>query len=638
MKLKTAIWVMAVWLGWTATVWGDMSYLVPGKEDTPKGLAVDMGGRWATGRFGKAAYLGGEGDSSVFFKDQEAVRVGKNSFSLLMWLCPDTLKTKDDKIYRRILLKINKKNEFWVLDVYADGRLMFSMRDDGGQYASTKSEPILKTGKWQHVAVVVDREKNTTSYYVDGTTAGIRNHNPQLTGNLDVPDAPLIVSTWTGRKFEGLFSSFRLMNRTMDADEIMQEVKMSENNYESTERELAARETPFYSPVLPKGTAQTMWNMSELSKVPKTYPVETEPFSNMKDDDVKPIFYDGVPYKGKATRVFAYIGFPKDASAEHPVPGMVLVHGGGGTAFRTWVKTWNDRGYAAIAMDNCGHLPLPLDTDGKPWPKHEWSGPAGWGDFGSVNEPVTDQWTYHAVAAVVLGHSLLRSFKEVEADKIGVTGISWGGYLTNIVAGVDGRFKFAAPVYGCGFLGEGSGWMGTFRGMGTDNAMKWLKLWDPAEYVCFAKMPMLFCNGTNDIFYRTPVWHRTTLLPRGEVFRSYKIRMPHGHAPAGDPLEIKCLADSLLKDGEPLPKILSFSVVGRRVSAKIAGGGPLLDGRLAFTKDGGEWPERNWEVADAEYDEATGTLTAVVPSNANAAYLFITDKRGMTCTSEVVFY
>ena len=636
MKRKIRFLIVAL-LGCLVQIWGDLSYLIPGQKDTPDELAVEMMGRWAKGAFGKAAYLGKEGDSSILFKDQAAVRVGKGDFSLLMWLCPDTLKTKDETIYRRILLKINKENVFWVLDVFEDGRLMFSMRDDGGHYASTKSESVLKVGKWQHVAVVVDREGKTTSYYVNGQAVGIRNHNPELTGNLDVPNAPLIVSTWAGRKFEGLFGGFRLVNRKMDEDEIKKEYKMAEGNYMDTKRELSEREVKMFSPALPKGIVQTMWNMAALSIVPKTYPVLTEPFNEMINDDVKPIMYDGVPYKGKATRVFAWIGFPKGADAEHPVPGMVLVHGGGGTAFRTWVKTWNDRGYAAIAMDTCGHLPLPLDTDGKPWPKHEWSGPAGWGDFGSVNEPVNDQWTYHAVAAVVLGHSLLRSFKEVDAEKTGVTGISWGGYLTNIVSGVDDRFKFAAPVYGCGFLGEGSGWQGMFQGMG-DNGMKWLRLWDPAEYVCFAKMPMLFCNGTNDIFYRTPVWHKTTLLPRGEVFRSYKIRMPHGHGAAGDPPEIKAFADWILKGGEPLPKLLAFTAMGRQVMVKIAGGGPLLDGRLAFTKDDGEWPERNWEVSDADYDEATGTLKAVVPSNAKAAYLFATDKRGMTCTSEVVFY
>jgi len=67
-----------------------------------------------------------------------------------------------------------------------------------------------------------------------------------------------------------------------------------------------------------------------------------------------------------------------------------------------------------------------------------------------------DQWTYHAVADVLLAHSLVRSFPEVDAECTGVTGISWGGYLTCIVAGLDTRFKCAAPLYGCGFLHENS--------------------------------------------------------------------------------------------------------------------------------------------------------------------------------------
>ncbi len=41
--------------------------------------------------------------------------------------------------------------------------------------------------------------------------------------------------------------------------------------------------------------------------------------------DVKGIFYEGLPYKGKPTRVFAYIGVPKNAKN---APGIVLVHRG----------------------------------------------------------------------------------------------------------------------------------------------------------------------------------------------------------------------------------------------------------------------------------------------------------------------
>ena len=44
-------------------------------------------------------------------------------------------------------------------------------------------------------------------------------------------------------------------------------------------------------------------------------------------------------------------------------------------------------------------------------------------DFG--DREAREQWTYHAVAAVIRGHSLLAAAKEVDPGRIAVTGISW---------------------------------------------------------------------------------------------------------------------------------------------------------------------------------------------------------------------
>jgi dienelactone hydrolase len=88
------------------------------------------------------------------------------------------------------------------------------------------------------------------------------------------------------------------------------------------------------------------------------------------------------------------------------------------------------------------------------WPRHEHSGPAGWGNFAQSEQPVKEQWMHHAIAAVILGHSLLRSLPEVNPGLIGITGISRGGVLTCAAAGIDNRFAFAVPVYGCGFLDD----------------------------------------------------------------------------------------------------------------------------------------------------------------------------------------
>jgi hypothetical protein len=51
---------------------------------------------------------------------------------------------------------------------------------------------------------------------------------------------------------------------------------------------------------------------------------------------IRPIFYEAMPYKGRATTVFAWIGLPSpsvkvtDSKSNAKVPAMVLVHGGGG--------------------------------------------------------------------------------------------------------------------------------------------------------------------------------------------------------------------------------------------------------------------------------------------------------------------
>ena len=69
----------------------------------------------------------------------------------------------------------------------------------------------------------------------------------------------------------------------------------------------------------------------------------------------------------------------------------------------------SSRGYAAIAMDTCGCVPK--GSYGK-WQRHDAGGPPGWGDFEHADEPIEDQWPYHAVADVILAHSLLRAMPE----------------------------------------------------------------------------------------------------------------------------------------------------------------------------------------------------------------------------------
>ena len=104
-------------------------------------------------------------------------------------------------------------------------------------------------------------------------------------------------------------------------------------------------------------------------------------------DNLKPIFFDTLDWKGKPTKAFAWLGLPKNAKGK--VPGVVLVHGGGGSAFKLWVEKWNAKGYAAISIAVEGQTD---EKEGKVWKKHQWSGPARQGIYHDSNVPLKEQW------------------------------------------------------------------------------------------------------------------------------------------------------------------------------------------------------------------------------------------------------
>jgi dienelactone hydrolase len=364
------------------------------------------------------------------------------------------------------------------------------------------------------------------------------------------------------------------------------------------------------------------WDTARLFNPPQTHPAPAD----LQSPGVTAVFYDGPTFKGNSTRVFAYYGVPDNDGM--PVPGMVLVHGGGGTAFPDWVRMWNQRGYAAIAMDNVGALPNQSPN--------EYPGPSGWdASFQHADDPVQDQWPYHAVANILLAHSLLRSLPGVDANRIGLTGVSWGGYLACIAAGVDDRFKFAAPVYGCGFLGEHSAWSPALELL-EGKGRKWLSLWDPKHYLPLVKMPMLWVSGTNDFAYPLESLRQSCALPVGPRTLCIRVRMPHGHGGVAESAEeIHAFANAVLKGAEPLATITGQGRRGPTVWVTFQSPSALAKAELNFTRDAGVW-QRRWETTGARVDAPRSRMSAVLPQGARAYYFNLMDERGLIVSSEHV--
>jgi dienelactone hydrolase len=370
------------------------------------------------------------------------------------------------------------------------------------------------------------------------------------------------------------------------------------------------------------------WNMVELRKPPKAE-------FGKPDGLVREVYYENVSLQGKPTRVFAYYAKPE---GKGPFPAMLCVHGGGGKAFREWAELWARRGYAALAMDTAGRGPsAPGQTPGDskpPGPRLPDGGPdqddnSKFGPF--TLDTVKDMWTYHAVAAVVRGHSLLASLPEIDRDRIGITGISWGGYLASIVTGIDDRLKVSIPVYGCGFLGEDSAWFDRLAKMPPNQRALWLDQFDPSRYLPGATCPMLWVNGTNDFAYPMGSYQKSYQLPQGPVTLCIRVRMPHGHPPGWAPVEIGIFADSVLRDGTPLPQIEKPKLDNGFASAGFRSETAVSLAELHYTTDEGPWQKRNWQSQAAPpLDRAKmgGAAIRLPDQRPIVYYLTVTDERG----------
>lgn len=308
------------------------------------------------------------------------------------------------------------------------------------------------------------------------------------------------------------------------------------------------------------------------------------------------VFFDALPWKGIPTRVFAWLGLPP--AREGRAPGIVLVHGGGGTAYVDWVRKWNEHGFAAISIALEGqtdeHDPA---SEGKKraWKRHVRAGPVRAGIYDDSGAPIEDQWMYHAVAATVLAHSLLRSFPEVDADKVGLSGISWGGVVTSTVMGIDPRFAFSIPIYGCGSMHNADNQWG--RAL-EPNAV-YRQAWDPVLRKDRARMPALWLSWPEENHFPLDCQAASYRAMAGPRMVALIPRMGHSHPAGWAPPDSYAFADSVVRTGRPWCSQIDARAGDDAVYAIFESSKPIDTAVLIHTADLGFTGDRQWNETPA---------------------------------------
>ncbi len=259
-------------------------------------------------------------------------------------------------------------------------------------------------------------------------------------------------------------------------------------------------------------TAQTLpadefWKFS----TPEQLPFAEEWIVQKEENGVvsKEFYFTSEVAGGEPYRIYAIYSAPKTSGK---VPAILYIHGATGTADRAMVAEWVKRGYACLSFDWTAN---PKDKQFKRTQFSKFGDLTEADSGGSFVSPPERSRMHQTIIAARRALSWLQLQPEVEPDKLGVLGISWGGFASLLLNGIDDRIKALVNVYGAGFYQEFGlnggcfGVTGPLQVLPREQQVEWLSHFDPAHYLSKAHAPTLMFTGTNDMFFWLPLVMKT---------------------------------------------------------------------------------------------------------------------------------
>ncbi len=211
---------------------------------------------------------------------------------------------------------------------------------------------------------------------------------------------------------------------------------------------------------------------------------------------VKQFFISSMKENGAEHRIYCIYGTPV-RPGKYPV--IIHIHGGGQQADPSLVKRWASRGYACLSFD----------WTGNPGKKRKRGD--SFSTFGTMTTekhskslfPENFKKSRVRYIQIALRRILqwLDSQSNADTEKLGILGISWGGFSSLLAAETINRISAVVDIYGAGFF------TGTYAltgplGFCTPHTRKaWLNHYDPGARIKKISVPVMILSGTNDMFF-----------------------------------------------------------------------------------------------------------------------------------------
>ena len=335
----------------------------------------------------------------------------------------------------------------------------------------------------------------------------------------------------------------------------------------------------------------------------------------LKNLKIEEVYYQSRPYNGKPVTIFGYFCYP--LNSRKPLPAILIVHGGGGTASRQRASRWSKYGYATFAID--------LPGKGERRRSSRSTGPNM-----DVSVLLSGNYLIHAVAATRNAITYLTQRREVDPKRIGMIGLSWGGVITLLTNGQDSRLKAAVDVFGAGYIPEGCTWQDYFNSFSEEKLNRWYSFLDPKNFLLTQHAPILFVTGTNDHCYYLPTFQKS--YEEVTAPKSFWLipNLRHRFMPYA---EATCLAwfEKMLKgrggfEGlTVLPPYLSSKSGEILIVAKAQALDELAKVNLFYTPGGPQqWTHKTWKALSPIYKDYQKGLFyfSIPPQKINPEILF----------------
>ena len=201
--------------------------------------------------------------------------------------------------------------------------------------------------------------------------------------------------------------------------------------------------------------------------------------------------------RNKKNLIYAILVTPQDVTGK--LPAVMFYHAGGSRAEteESAAKYFAKKDFIGMAIsipsfcNNCSETIV----EGNPNNRSEEARLNVEG--GPENSALAD-----SMIAALEGFNFLAAHPNVDSANMGVTGTSWGGYTTTMMAGLlTNKVKAAYSIYGSGYWDRGSFWSPYLAKLSPENLETWLTYYDAGRRANTITASYYIDAPTNDTYF-----------------------------------------------------------------------------------------------------------------------------------------